>query len=60
MKPGNKGKIIAAAILGLVIVAAGAHMYKENWWKAPPKPAVALNELPQPTPPIERDVFKPK
>jgi hypothetical protein len=47
----DKGKIIAAALVGLAVLAGGVHSYREGWWKAPPKPAVASSQLPQLAPP---------
>lgn len=53
MKSDKAGKLIGAIVVGLVMLAGGEHMYEAHWWRAPPKPIVALNQLPQPTPPIE-------
>lgn len=60
MKSDNKAKIIAATVVGLAVLAGAVRGYEEDWWKGPPKPIVALNQLPQPTPPIEPGMSKPK
>ncbi|HXR94982.1 MAG TPA: hypothetical protein VN718_03840 [Rhizomicrobium sp.] len=59
VKPENKGRIIAAFVIGLAVVAAGAYTYGEGWWKAAPKPAVSADQLPQLTPPIRPEPPKP-
>ena len=46
------GKVVAATMVALVIVAGGAYTYSKGWWNPPPRPAVTANELPQITPPV--------
>jgi hypothetical protein len=60
IKSDNKAKIIAATVVGLAVLAGAARGYKEDGWKGPPKPIVALNQLPQLTPPIEPGMSKPR
>jgi hypothetical protein len=47
IKSNNKGKFIAAAVIGLAVLAGGIHTYTAGWWKTPPRPVVASSQLPQ-------------
>jgi hypothetical protein len=58
-KTNDKGKIIAAAVVGLAVLAGGVYLYREGWWKASPKPAVASSQLPQVAPPVVEGGPKP-
>ena len=51
MKLDRRGKIIAATVIGLAILGGATHMYEDGWRMGPPKPVVARNQLPNPTPP---------
>lgn len=59
VKSNNRGKIIAAVLIGLAILAGGIHTYTAGWWKTPPKPVVSSNQLPQVEPLILQNAPKP-
>jgi hypothetical protein len=59
IKSNNKGKFIAAIVIGLAILAGGIHTYTAGWWKTPPKPVVTSNQLPQAEPLILENTPKP-
>jgi hypothetical protein len=52
IKPDRRGKIIAASLVLLAVLAGVAQLYREGWWKPASQPVVALDQLPQPTPPL--------
>jgi hypothetical protein len=43
---GNRGKIIGAILVALMVLAAGTYSYEAGLWRAPPAQAVANGDLP--------------
>ena len=60
MKVDRRGKIIAAVVIGLAILGGATRMYENGWRMGPPKPVVARNQLPSPTPLIENGMAHPR
>jgi len=59
MKPESRGKLVAAIVIGLAVIAGVTYTYTAGWWNAPPKPVVSAGQLPQLTPPLLPDKPKP-
>jgi hypothetical protein len=52
VKPENNAKIIAGAIVALMLIGAGAYGYEAGMFKGAPRYAVSDSQLPQPSLPV--------